>query len=180
MNSPASDARDLAVLEVQLGRPTQGESVVARRCHFQLPVVVEVAPVTADGRPFPTLYWLSCPLARRRVARIEERGTVKELDRRLAEDPEFARALEEAHAAYAEAREARLPDDVERVPSGGIGGTSGGVKCLHAHLAEYLVLGRSPAGRVVHDEIMPLDCAAPCVVVEGDHAEKNPAYREPR
>ena len=72
------------------------------------------------------------------------------------------------------------PDDVERVPSGGIGGTSGGVKCLHAHLAEYLVLGRSPAGRVVHDEIMPLDCAAPCVVVEGDHAEKNPAYREPR
>jgi uncharacterized protein len=180
MDSVANDARDLAVLEVQLGRPTQGESRVVRRCHLSLPIVVEVAPITDDGRPFPTLYWLTCPLSRRRVARVEERGEVKALDRRTRDDAAFERALERAHEAYAEARAAKLPERAGRTPTGGIGGTSGGVKCLHAHLAEYLVLGGSPAGQAVHDEVMPLACEAPCVAFEGTRAVKNPEWREPK
>lgn len=180
MSSPTTAPRDLAALEVQLGRPTQGESRVVRRCHLRLPVVAEVAPVTDDGRPFPTLYWLSCPLLVRRVARIEERGEVRGLDQRRLEDAEFARALAEAHEGYARARNERLPESVERTPTGGIGGSRGGVKCLHAHLAEYLVLGRSPVGRGVHDEVMPLDCEAPCVDLGGERPRKNPAWREPR
>jgi uncharacterized protein len=175
------EARDGAVLEVQLGRPTQGTSRVARRCHHSLPVVVEVDPITEDGRPFPTLFWLTCPLLRRRVARIEERGEIKALDQRLRDDPAFGRAIERAHEVYADARAERLPaEGAPRAPTGGIGGTSGGVKCLHAHLAEYLVLGGSPAGEGVHREVMPLDCASACVTFDDARAAKNPAWREPR
>jgi uncharacterized protein len=153
---------------------------VVRRCHLALPVVVEVDPVTSDGRPFPTLYWLTCPLLRRRVARIEERGEIKALDQRLREDVEFERAIERAHEAYAQARAEKVSADVSRPPTGGIGGTSGGVKCLHAHLAEYLVLGGSPAGEAVSREVLPLDCAAPCVIATDVRAIKSPDWREPR
>ena len=33
------------------------------RCHLGLPVVVRVPPILDDGTPFPTHYWLTCPLA---------------------------------------------------------------------------------------------------------------------
>jgi uncharacterized protein len=180
MNATTLEARDEVLVEAQLGRPTQGRSRVVRRCHLSLPVVVEVDPVTMDGRPFPTLYWLTCPLLRRRVARVEERGEIKVFDQRLREDPDFERAIESAHEAYAQARAEKVSADVARPPTGGIGGTSGGVKCLHAHLAEYLVLGGSPAGEAVSHEVLPLDCATPCVVAEEARAGRSPAWREPR
>jgi hypothetical protein len=34
-------------------------------------------------------------------------------------------------------------------PSGGVGGTRVGVKCLHAHLANYLVGAIDPVGELV-------------------------------
>jgi hypothetical protein len=33
--------------------------------------------------------------------------------------------------------------------SGGVGGTRIGVKCLHAHLANYLVCAQDPVGQLV-------------------------------
>src|SRR5690606_26057582 len=58
----ADHGADIAVAEAQLGRPLRGMRRVAHRCALGLPVVLEVDPVLEDGVPFPTLYWLSCPL----------------------------------------------------------------------------------------------------------------------
>lgn len=175
-----SQEEEIRALEVQLGRPIQGESRVARRCHLSLPVIVEVEPLTSDDRPFPTLYWLSCPVLRRRVSRVEERGAVRELDERVASDPEFRKKFEEAGRAYAERRDAKLPEDAKLTPRGGIGGSTAGVKCLHAHLAEYLITGLSPAGEWVSAEVTPVLCEAPCVIKREDELIKNPEFREPR
>jgi hypothetical protein len=38
-------------------------------------------------------------------------------------------------------------------PSGGVGGTRVGVKCLHAHLANYLVGAHDPVGELVAHEV---------------------------
>ncbi len=38
-------------------------------------------------------------------------------------------------------------------PTGGVGGTRRGVKCLHAHLAWWLVGGDDPVGRWVADRL---------------------------
>lgn len=178
----SSNHEEIRALEVQLGRPIQGESRVARRCHLSLPMVVEVEPLTSDARPFPTLYWLSCPVLRRRVSRVEERGAVRELDERVAKDAAFRERFEAAGRVYAERRDAKLPEDAELTPRGGIGGSMGGVKCLHAHLAEFLVSGLSPAGEWVSEEVMPVSCESPCVIRDEDSEEliKNPDYREPR
>ena len=47
-------------------------------------------------------------------------------------------------------RELLLPaDHVGPRPSGGVGGTRVGVKCLHAHYAWYLAGGDDPVGRWV-------------------------------
>ena len=58
---------DYTVIEAQIGRAPRAPSQVVARCHLALPVVIEVPPLLDDGTPFPTLYWLTCPLARARV-----------------------------------------------------------------------------------------------------------------
>lgn len=92
---------EAAVLAVQIGRPLRSEADVVARCHLGLPVVTRVPPVLDDGTPFPTRYWLSCPLANRRVGRVESAGGVQAMERKYLTDPEFAAALDAAHERYA-------------------------------------------------------------------------------
>ena len=63
-------------------------------------------------------------------------------------------ALAQAHARYAAARDALLPEDRDGPrPSGGVGGTRQGVKCLHAHLAWWLAGGDDPVGAWVAEHL---------------------------
>jgi hypothetical protein len=58
--------------------------------------------------------------------------------------------LADAHRRYALDREAAMPvDHAGPRPSGGVGGTRQGVKCLHAHYAWFLAGGDDPVGRWV-------------------------------
>jgi len=124
------------VVAAQIGRPSRAETTTLFRCHLDLPVVVRVPPILEDGTPFPTLYWLTCPLAVRRISRLESGGGVKALDRRADRVPDFGAALEAAHARYTAQRDALLPEGVEPQPRGGVAGATSGVKCLHAHYAD--------------------------------------------
>ncbi len=52
-----------------------------------------------------------------------------------------------AHARYAAERDGAVdPGHRGPRPSGGVGGTRQGVKCLHAHLAWWLAGGDDPVG----------------------------------
>ncbi len=93
------DDRD--VIESQLGRPLRADSQVVARCHLGLPVVVRVPPRLEDGTPFPTLYWLTCPLAITRIGRLEGSGGVKRMEAKASADPDFGAALADANDAYA-------------------------------------------------------------------------------
>ncbi len=179
----ASSPDDRAIAAAQLGRPLRGAMRVVTRCRLSLPVVLEVAPLLPGGEPFPTLYWLSCPLAHRRVARLEAAGGVRAMDRRLAEDSAFRAELEAATARYAEARARRTATALPEVRAfrGGIGGAIGGTKCLHAHLAHHLADGPNPVGAAIDGDVLPLDCERPCVDVDGmaGEARRNAAWSEP-
>ncbi|MBX3252201.1 MAG: DUF501 domain-containing protein [Myxococcales bacterium] len=169
---------DAEVVSAQLGRPIRGAIEVARRCPLGLPVVVAVPPIV-DGTPFPTRYWLTCPLARRRVARLEGAGGVRAFDARLAHDDALGAELAQAHARYAAEREVALETldaDVARRPEGGVAGIgerSSGVKCLHAHFADHAAGGENPVGREISAFVEPLDCEAACV---GDAAWREPPH----
>lgn len=175
----SSTDRDTEVLAVQIGRPLRANSTVLRRCNLGLPIVAEVPPILDTGEPFPTRYWLSCPLAHRRIARLEGEGGVRAAQAKIDADPELKRALEAAHLRYAHERAAVLPKDARNRPSGGVGGSSAGVKCLHAHYADFAAGNDNPIGRDVHAAIREPRCDEPCVVNIDGELVRNPNWREP-
>ena len=50
-------------------------------------------PRLPDGTPFPTLYYLTCPRAAAAIGTLESSGLMREMEARLAADPELAAAL---------------------------------------------------------------------------------------
>jgi hypothetical protein len=62
--------------------------------------------------------------------------------------------IADAHRRYAAERDAHVPGDwAGPRPSGGVGGTRIGVKCLHAHYGWWLAGGDDPVGRWVADHL---------------------------
>jgi hypothetical protein len=136
---------DNTAVTALLGREPQGEFEVCVRDDEGQPVVIRNAPLLDDGTPMPTRYWLVDEGMRRAVSRLEAAGGVREAEADV--DPV---ELLRAHKAYAAERDADLPQDhTGPAPSGGVGGTRKGVKCLHAHYAWHLAGGDDPVGQWV-------------------------------
>lgn len=140
---------DVALLTERLGRAPEGDFEVVVRSADGSPVVIRNAPFLRDGTPMPTRYWLCDPAVRQAVAKLEAEGGV-----RAAEAAVDADELLAAHAAYAAERDAAIdPGHAGPRPSGGVGGTRRGVKCLHAHYAYFLSGGDDPVGRWVEEHL---------------------------
>jgi uncharacterized protein len=158
--------RDAAVIAAQLGRPPRGLLRVAHRCPCGLPDVAETAPRLADGSPFPTLYYLTCPRANAAVSKLEASGVMRDMTARLA-DEVLRRRYESAHRDYVARREAAARSaGVEPLPPGtqSAGGMPGRVKCLHALAAHELAAGDvNPFGREALDAVGDWWRPGPCV-----------------
>jgi len=140
---------DVALLTERLGRPPEGDFEVVVRNAGGAPVVIRNAPFLRDGRPMPTRYWLCDPAVRQAVSRLEGAGGV-----RAAESAVDPAELAAAHAVYAAERDAAIDAAHSGPrPSGGVGGTRRGVKCLHAHYAWFLAGGDDPVGRWVEEQL---------------------------
>lgn len=149
---PATDSpsqRDVELVTSQLGREPAGAFTVVVRAEDGSPAVIANPPFLFDGTPMPTRYWLTDPTLREAVSRVESAGGV-----RTAEEAVDGDRLEEAHLRYAAERDALIGSDHRGPrPSGGVGGTKQGVKCLHAHLAWWLAGGDDPVGEWTAEEI---------------------------
>jgi hypothetical protein len=160
---PPMDEHDRALATRMIGRPLRGRSAVAVRCGWGLPAVLRVDPRLEDGTPFPTLFWLACPLANRHVGRLEAEGAMAGLNERLRADPELAAAYAAVAERFVAARDAlggRLPRD------DAAGGMPSRVKCLHALYGHELATRDNPVGAWVGRQIEPMACPAPCVAAE--------------
>jgi hypothetical protein len=177
---PWPSASDLACLTWQLAR---GNEVhlwpvrrVAARCPWGFPAVAENLPYDATGRPFPTLFYLTCPTAVAAVGRIEAGGGVARFEQMLAPAKRIAQPLAAGRDAAEAGRLAASLKAAERyerrrrrllaretaeglarpVDGGaslrlGIGGVArrGSLKCLHCHAAHALVRPAYVLGRRV-------------------------------
>lgn len=155
---------DLEAVRDQLGREPTVAFTVAASCAAGHPLVIENATRDADGTPFPTTFWLTCPDAVKAVSRVESVGTIGVFDEEIRGQAGFAAALESAHAEAAALREAKEPG---AGAWGGVAGTRRGLKCLHAHYANHLAGGDDVVGRWVaelvepiHPEVRPGDVVA--------------------
>ena len=140
---------DHSAVSSLLGRTPRGAFDVVVRRRSGAPVVICNAPLLDDGTPMPTRYWLVDDDLREAVSRLESAGGVKAAE--AAVDPG---ELAGAHRRYREERDAALPPGHSGPrPSGGVGGTRRGVKCLHAHYAWFLAGGDDPVGCWVADRL---------------------------
>lgn len=132
-----------------LGRAPQADFEVVVRGEDGRPIVIRNEPLLDDGTPMPTRYWLVDPVLRRRIGTLESQGGVRRAEAAVSSDE-----LRDAHQRYAAERNARVPAGHRGPrPSGGVGGTRTGVKCLHAHYAWFLAGGDDPVGRWVDREL---------------------------
>jgi uncharacterized protein len=162
VTEPATQA-DLDAVAAQLGRTPRGTRAVAHRCPCGLPAAVETRPRLADGTPFPTLYYLTCPRATAACSRLESAGLMKEMEARLATDPELAKQYRAAHEDYLTRREAI--EHVPEIEGTSAGGMPGRVKCLHVHMGHALAVGPgvNPFGDEVVEQVGEWWADGPCV-----------------
>jgi hypothetical protein len=139
---------DLVVVEGYLGRPLAGRCAVVVRRLDGRPVVIENEPHLRDGTPMPTLFWLVDPELHEAVSRLEGEGGVHRFEELVD-----AEELRMTHEEYAERRRRATVRTEGPQATGGVGGTRVGVKCLHAHLANYLVGASDPVGELVARQV---------------------------
>ena len=133
---------DLEVVTELLGRPPMGSFTVVVRRDDGSPVVLANEPLLDNGTPMPTRFWLCDRVLNKAIGRVESEGAIDHIERELP-----AEVIASTHAAYQAERDARIPAaHVGPRPSGGVGGTRIGVKCLHAHYANLLVGNDDPIG----------------------------------
>ena len=116
-----------------------------------------------DGSPFPTTFWLTCPILVKRASRLEASGAMARMTERLETDEELRARLGEAIERYRARRDAHL---VIRESGGPPGGGPDRVKCLHAHVAHELADPPNPVGALTLAATGWPDCVLPCVLAE--------------
>jgi hypothetical protein len=160
--APLATDRERAIVSAQLGRPARGESAIVHRCVFGLPTAVRVAPRLADGTPFPTVFWQTCPALRSAIGRLEADHAMVGINERLDAEPDLQTEHAGAMQRYVEFRDdlgggEKLPGDPRA------GGNERYVKCLHVHAAHHLATNDGPVGAWTVAAARPVACSGPCV-----------------
>ncbi len=152
-------------VEIQLNRKVRSNINVVAKCHFDLPVVVDVPKNLDDGTPFPTMYWLTCPMYVKKVSTLESNGMVKDLDKQLVDNKKLNKLWRKRQKSYENERNKKYKNLSNTIsPIGGVGGTTKSIKCLHSHLADELVSGENVIGKVVLESVGGCNCIEPCVI----------------
>jgi hypothetical protein len=160
------------VVAAQLDRPPRAIQAIAHRCPCGNPDVVTTAPRLPDGTPFPTLYYLTCPIAAGRIGTLEASGLMAEMSRRLTEDPALAAGYRAAHQRYlaerAELAERAGTGAVPEIAEVSAGGMPDRVKCLHVLVAQALAggAGVNPLGDEALARLGEWWADGPCVPAE--------------
>jgi hypothetical protein len=131
---------DEATITAQLQRPPRGVAGIAYRRPCGKPAVVATRPRLADGTPFPTTYYLSCPRAVAACSSLEAKGRMADLTARLRTEGQLAERYRQAHRRYLADR-ARL-GVVPEIAEVSAGGMPDRVKCLHALVGHALACGQ--------------------------------------
>lgn len=144
---------------------------VARRCGYGFPQVIVCYPLAA-GKPFPTVFWLTCPYLGKRCGALESEQQISRLEELFAARVEKVQRWHRQYSALrkslfkpAEIKELAesSPDFLKAVTESGVGGINYlenpcAAKCLHLQTASWLGMGWHPASDWLSEKIGPLRC----------------------
>ena len=136
--------KDLEIIEAQLGRTPRDVLAIAHRCPCGSPDVVQTPPRLADGTPFPTFYYATCPRLTGAISTLESSGLMAQMNERLQTQPELAGNYMAAHIDYEASRDGvgRMQNiEVPEIVGVTAGGMPDRVKCLHSLVAHALAAG---------------------------------------
>ncbi|PIJ63272.1 DUF501 domain-containing protein [Mesotoga sp. H07.pep.5.3] len=159
------------IISLQLKKVVKNDFIVVRLCDWGFPQVIE-SSLISDGRPFPTLFWLTCPFLKEEVSRLESKGMISHFEKRIEHDKSFATAFFDAHRETTLLKEkilceASVSEESRRlILDRGIGGIRNlkKVKCLHLHLASYLGGIDNPVGREVWNLLEKKQCSSTKII----------------
>ena len=159
--------KDLETVAAQLGRAPRDVSAVAHRCPCGQVDVVQTPPRLADGTPFPTFYYATCPRLTGAISTLESSGLMTQMNERLQNDPQLAGEYLAAHVDYEAARSALAKKenlDVPEITGVTAGGMPDRVKCLHSLVAHSLAAGVdvNPLGDEALSALEPWWLNKPC------------------
>ncbi len=173
VNLSAFSFRDRIIVQRQMDKHVFDDRLVrgvSCRCRFGYPQVVVCHPFCMN-RPFPTLFWLTCPYLTYICGMIESQGGVKDLENYLAERDVFYNVY---NLTYARMRQTLLSECEKKVlklyhpkiwlviAQSGIGGIRRGkrptAKCLHLQTAAFLSLHGHPGLEWFNSHIIRYEC----------------------
>jgi hypothetical protein len=150
--------KDVTWLIGRFGLRTTLPVAVVLRCNDGQPAVVKM-PLMRDGKPFPTLYWLTDPTLTPKITALEYDGGVSRAELFLRDNDEARAIFPDQHARYIRARWATATDQEhelaiakgydKKLLKAGIGGVANflSVKCLHLHVAHFLATQDNVVGK---------------------------------
>ncbi|MDH2433285.1 DUF501 domain-containing protein [Pokkaliibacter sp. MBI-7] len=133
----------------QLERAPRGLEDIAASSATGIPLVVRMRAVM-EGKPFPTLYWLTSRDLFKTISTIEAGGYIKRLEAEVQDNPELKAALHASHQDYVDQRNGFMREEdrellatqgkLEYLQKLGVGGIADWdrVRCLHMHYAHHL------------------------------------------
>jgi len=144
-------SEDLAWVTELLGRRPRGlYQVVKYHPHKKHPMVIKVIPWVL-GAPFPTIYWLTCPLLKKELSHLEKDGVIKTIESAFLSEENNLKVLNADHEEYRDERVSFFNETVkdwdllpepqkEIIKETGIGGIADfdHIKCLHLQYAYHL------------------------------------------
>ena len=150
------NSQDLRILTEQLGYYPKGALKIISRNKYGKPSVILVSPLINE-KPFPTIFWLTCPQLKKQISHLEKDGLIKHLEKnKLLIKQNYA-----AHLRYQNLRVQLLnkqypnckklsPSKNYRLKNTGIGGIQNfyTIKCLHLHYAHFLA-DANPIGQYI-------------------------------
>ena len=159
LSEPARES-DITLVERQLGRYPRGMVAVGARCLCGNPLAVITRPELPGGVPFPTTCYLTSPEAVKAVSHAEGSGLMNQYSELIRTDEEVRLGYERAHELYLCFRSmlaSRLGDSEDHIDAISAGGMPNRVKCLHALVAQSLVMGVgvNPIGDMALEHIAP-------------------------
>ena len=123
---------DQHIIEKQLGYlPPNLLCVSARSMETKIPIAIQTYPLGGGSRqrrakaaqnltPFPTLFWLTCPVISKAISNLERRGVNKLLEERLLRNEDDSlRQMELCHEEYARIRWNSLSEEDKELLLGG-------------------------------------------------------------
>lgn len=141
-------------LAEDIGRPPEGDYLIALCDQFERALVVQVPPFV-NNIPFPTVFWLCCPKLKKKIDQLESHGLIKELEQRVQTDEIWREAIAVDHQRYRDYRVSLItqehrqlcdnPNKMLSLETKGVGGVDNWqqIRCLHMHYAHHLIFGNT-------------------------------------